>query len=110
VIDYITDWWLLQDKPCDYSYHPLSNTMIDNSKADIRMYPNPVNNRLTISSESGIKDEVTVIIYDTTGKLVIKKKEHIPCEINTGHLVSGLYYILIFDSKQCLTSNKFIKL
>ena len=106
-IEYITDWWQSQNKPCDYDM--VSNIFIDNMNEEIKIYPNPANDRLTISVASGITRAATIVLYDTTGKIVFEKKELIPCDIHIGHLASGVYYVHILDDAVLLTS-KFIKL
>ena len=106
-VEYITEWWQLQNKPCDYDI--VSNIIINNMKEEIIIFPNPVNDILKVSGVSGIARETTIVLFDATGKLVFKKKEHIPCDIHTGHLAPGIYYIHILDGTVLLTT-KFIKL
>ena len=106
-VEYITDWWQKQGEPCEVA---VSNVLISNPKKAIQIYPNPVKDRLTISGKSGNDSEMTIILYDAAGKIVFEKKEYLPCTLNAGHLLSGIYYIRIFDGTECLTSKKIIKL
>ena len=107
-IDYMADWWKLQNKPCDYEFR-VSNSTIDYSKKAIKVYPNPVIDRLTVSGEAGQTRKVTIVLYDAVGRVVMEKKEHLPCELFTGEMPQGIYYINIFDDTLLLTS-KIIKL
>jgi hypothetical protein len=87
----------------------VSNTPIDPADA-VQIYPNPVKNLLTVSEKTGNAREKTIILYDAAGKVVLEKREQIPCTLDTGHLLPGIYYIRIFDGAKCLTSKKIVKL
>ncbi len=106
-IDYTTDWWVNagQGKPCDYKFD-VSNTV--EKKTQIKFTPNPIKDELTISGKYSQK--VTIVIYDATGQIVLNMHENLPCKMNLQHLVSGIYYIRIFDNKTYLISEKIIKL
>jgi hypothetical protein len=106
-VEYITDWWQAQGKPCEAT---VSNSLITNFKEAIPMYPNPVKDPLTISGESGNVHKIKILIYDATGKVVLERNEYLPYTLSLGHLFSGIYYVRIFDGIKCLTSNKIIKL
>ncbi|MDR0795468.1 MAG: T9SS type A sorting domain-containing protein [Tannerella sp.] len=110
-IDYITSRWqnLSNGKPCDYEGNKLSNNTVNNTNNTVKLYPNPVKDRIVISGETGNAIEATIILYDAMGKIVFEKKGHIPCELNIGHLAPGIYFIRIFDGAICLISNKLIK-
>jgi len=81
----------------------------ENTNSNIVFYPNPVEDRLTVSGETGYTQETTIIIYDVMGNVVLEKKEYLPCELNIEYLSSGIYFIQIFDKDKSLISNKFIK-
>ena len=105
-MEYITDWWKLQNKPCDDG--TVSNIKADNTR-EVVIYPNPVNERLTVSGVHGNGHEVTIVLYDAAGQVVLEKKTPIPCELNVAHLIPGIYYIQISDDAVIFT-DKIIKL
>ena len=69
------------------------------------MYPNPVNDELFIKTTNGIID--TVQIFDSLGKLVIKKVSF-QNGLNLSSLDKGIYFIQIKSSKG-ETVKKFVK-
>lgn len=87
----------------------VSNIPLYKSNSAIKIYPNPVKDRLTISNEIGeIQNEVLISIYDMAGRVVLKKRNFIPCELNLKHLVSGIYFIRIMNDTECLMSDKLV--
>lgn len=73
----------------------------------IQIYPNPAQDRLSISSEHNID---SIIIYDISGREVLRQsinKNNIPLNIKS--LKSGTYLIQIFDKGNLLKTQKFIK-
>ena len=97
----------LDGNPCDYQSSDTEERNINN---DILLFPNPVKDVLTIHIKIEDSQEVLVVIYDATGKIVLEKQHNIPCELNIEHLTSGTYWIQIFNGNICLITNKFIKL
>lgn len=76
------------------------------NKTKIKIYPNPVENELTITSASAIEN---IVLYDVLGQ---KKYETYSTEsilkMNTDFLTSGVYFIRFSNSTQSETY-KFIK-
>jgi hypothetical protein len=105
-VDYIADWWQEQGEPCEAM---VSNPPIANPTDAIRVYPNPVKDQLTISGENGNTREIKIILYDAAGKSILEKQEYLPCTLNTGHLLPGIYYVRISDGTECITTKKIIK-
>jgi len=85
----------------------LSTTDIDFYKDKILLYPNPVENTLSIN---GIITKQSVSIYDITGRIVktviIDQGQN---SINLNRLKTGVYFILINENNQLITK-KFMKL
>ncbi|MGK0458357.1 MAG: hypothetical protein ACJAVE_001338 [Polaribacter sp.] len=83
-----------------------SLSIVDESLgAKIVMYPNPVNNKLFIKSQS--EDLIEIEIYSIFGNLVKSITKNLN-EINVEDLSSGLYLIKIYTSKGS-TSKKLLK-
>ena len=70
------------------------------------IYPNPVNNKLTIESQEALG---TVEIYNLMGGLVYSQKDcSNKVETNTSDLQSGIYFIRLTNDKVSET-RKFVK-
>ncbi len=69
---------------------PLSNSTNSLSTQHCEIYPNPVQNKLFISSQYEIH---SVLIYDMQGRLLISKKEENIKHIDTQTLSKGYYFI-----------------
>ncbi len=83
---------------------PLSIT--DNNLTNFKIYPNPVENNLFIS-----KEKITIqniIVYSTSGKLVIKQSKPQNNTIDVSILPKGMYFIEI-NSDEGKTVKKFVK-
>lgn len=72
---------------------------IKNQDSEILCYPNPATNETTINFYSKSKQEISLSIFDISGKLILKK-EKIQCQIgkisiqmNISSLSNGIYYI-----------------
>ncbi len=88
------------------SYRGLDAGLTEMS-TEFQIYPNPVNNQLTLKTEKQIEK---VNILDITGKQ-IKEITNISCnqlEINTSELMKGIYYLEI-HSKDQVKREPFIK-
>jgi alpha-tubulin suppressor-like RCC1 family protein len=82
----------------------------NNNENKISIFPNPANAKLTVTSETAIKE---IYIYDLVGKLLnqldlvnTKTKE---TEITIDELNAGVYIIQIIDNFDSKYSSKFIK-
>ena len=81
-----------------------STSIEDTEINNLKLYPNPVNNTLNVSSDKKIKK---IEIYDTLGR-VIYAESNPSSEINVEQLESGLYSIaIIFDDNRIV--KKFTK-
>ncbi|MBD0831550.1 glycosyl hydrolase [Aestuariibaculum sediminum] len=85
----------------------LSTDQVENN---IGIYPNPANNFINIVLK-GNYDDTNVILFDLTGKIVLKtnliKDEN---KIDLSHLSSGMYVVKIKNQNQSFSVKKIIKL
>lgn len=77
------------------------------------LYPNPSSQNITIAVNGQKNNTVTIQVYDTTGKLVLKSSEQIQTDntsilLNTSMLTSGEYFILV-SSRDKKILKQFIK-
>jgi len=123
----ITSYWVVQCnyRDSDLFYSNVFSTFPDSCKVEISdgsnvnelsklfqisIYPNPVSSKLTVTSETTIKE---IYIYDLVGKLI--KQEDIVnqktkgTEITIDELKSGIYIIEIIDIFDKKFASKFIK-
>ncbi|MBD80674.1 MAG: hypothetical protein CL840_17295 [Crocinitomicaceae bacterium] len=77
------------------------------SPVDVNVFPNPFNDKLTIS---GLEAEnFSVSIYDLSGKSVIQIESSLS-EINLGELTKGMYFMhIINDQGNIIHSEKILK-
>jgi hypothetical protein len=85
-------------------------TSINDAKAEaqIRMFPNPVKNELTIESNARINK---VVIFDLTGKMVAEKNYQSieNAKVDVSDLISGVYMVQVSHDNGNVTSKKLIK-
>jgi bilirubin oxidase len=63
---------------------------------DIRIYPNPVHDRLTIETSSADKSPVIIEIKNGIGKLCLQEKiSGFPATLNTSNLKTGIYFVRV---------------
>ncbi|MEH6764088.1 MAG: T9SS type A sorting domain-containing protein [Aequorivita antarctica] len=77
-----------------------------NNLADLKIYPNPAQNKLIIQSAINYFDSVS--ISDINGRIINSTKKLISNEIDVSALNSGMYFITITASEGNITK-KFIK-
>ncbi len=77
----------------------------DNNLYNLVLYPNPVSNKLFISSENTVIEKISV--YSLTGKKVFESK-HEANSIDVSELSKGMYFIEISSTKG-KSLKKFIK-
>lgn len=80
--------------------------------ADVKIFPNPVNNVINLKIDSDTNGEYLVLINDINGKLLykntVKDLDQTNYTINIDFLISGLYTLTIADHDSMKTV-KFIK-
>lgn len=90
---------------------PVGNDEITDTKADIKIFPNPVNNELNIILDEEMTDLRSIDIYHITGKktLSISSNEITKnLRINTEALQSGQYLLTINSKDGIIERRKFI--
>ena len=74
----------------------------------INLYPNPASQFVSVASPLIIVDEIE--IFDTSGKLVVSKKNlKTNDQIDVRNLSVGLYYVRLYSKGSLLKSDKFVK-
>lgn len=69
----------------------------DPSMNELKLYPNPVSEKLHISLSLGKVNKVN--LYDVTGKLVLSKKPNLQnFDLETSMIIEGIYIVEIFTS------------
>lgn len=81
---------------------------IDSTPEEIRIYPNPATNQITLSSE---KPFSKIEIYSVTGTLIrqLKISNENQVKIPTGNYTSGIYFVHIFQENERITKKLLIK-
>ena len=93
---------------CEDFYAPLGSTGIVNNAAQnsFEIYPNPVNDVLSISNLNGANE---IVIYDVTGKTVLSQPVNSDkVTINVSDLHKGMYVVNIYG-KGAVQAKKFLK-
>ena len=78
---------------------------IDELALALAVFPNPANDKLTISTTSNIE---TIAVYDMSGKQI--NVELNGNELNVNHLDSGVYVLHVMNAQHHTSSIRFIKL
>ena len=88
----------------------ITNTLVEVSKNDIILFPNPANDNLTIAiPNTSFESEAEINIYGILGNLILTKKTFQKnSTINIAMLSAGSYVIKV-SSKGKLFTKKFIK-
>ncbi|WP_196886253.1 T9SS type A sorting domain-containing protein [Aureivirga sp. CE67] len=76
----------------------------EESKLQFSIKPNPAKNTISIQTEKQISK---IEIFDITGKKIIQKYN--TDQINVQNLENGIYFIKIFNSRNNIITEKFIK-
>lgn len=82
----------------------------DFAAATIKMYPNPVQNELNISSDNTLVKSVE--IFDLNGRKIMTSTNNTASSeftVNLSNLESGVYMVTVFSSEGNKTVKKFIK-
>ncbi|WP_417611108.1 T9SS type A sorting domain-containing protein [Owenweeksia hongkongensis] len=74
----------------------------------LSLYPNPANDAIFIK---GLDDQaiIDVFVTDISGAVVAKKELAYPFRLETNHLVSGVYSLLVVDKRGNSFTLKMIK-
>ena len=86
--------------------HLRSTVGLDEQGGDITLYPNPVSDKLTVTTTEAITQ---IEVYNLVGALVYSKKDNAQkVEIPTGDLPSGMYFIRL-TTRNALATQRFVK-
>ncbi|WP_178988750.1 endonuclease [Winogradskyella schleiferi] len=86
----------------DLSYTCYSSLSTDEFNAsNIKLYPNPVNNNLTLDLKSNV--DTSIEIYDILGKRVLKNTINKTSALNLQALKSGIYIVKITQGNSTIT-------
>ena len=78
----------------------------NNSQSELRIYPNPVKNNLTLV---GIKVNSRIVVLDLTGKVVFSKNiDSNNAQLDMSSLLKGMYLIQIIQ-RQNVSSFRMVK-
>ncbi len=88
----------------------LSSVNNETSK-EVRLFPNPVNDRIFLDLENIISGDVQVRMFDIQGRTVKAFKRHVngQMELNTADIESGTYFIQILDDFGTIATKRFVK-
>jgi len=76
-------------------------------KYELILFPNPFSNELNITVKE--HDAVELIIYDLTGRIIIKNSFRNSAVIKTGHLAKGLYLYEVRSREGIIKTGKIVK-
>ena len=106
---YTSDWWKAQNKNCDYN--EAGSAVIEKSGMGINLLPNPVDNQLIVTIDYAENTVLELRVVSEQG-IMVQKNLIQQCEIivDVSSLSSGLYYVSVFNEKECISTTKMIKL
>ncbi len=82
----------------------------DLSTETIKIHPNPGQDHVSITLSDGYSLPATIQISDIAGKILMTETRQLTnFDINTSHLISGLYIITIRDSQGKVSRGKWVK-
>ncbi|MDP2387224.1 MAG: T9SS type A sorting domain-containing protein [Bacteroidota bacterium] len=83
------------------------NSEIRNQNAEIKLYPNPANDKVYLLTDAASQD-LSVEVMDALGSLQLKQTVNSDRSISTADLRSGFYFIRIYKGTQLLSTQKII--
>lgn len=95
-----------EGEPCDSTI--VSSNEVTTFENDIKVYPNPSTGLINIEFESPIDSEMSLMVYDVSGKL--KKELFFPKSAfqQTLFLPPGIYFYSILHQKSILKKGKLV--
>ena len=86
----------------------LSTPTLNNTQLDLKVYPNPTKDNITIETQFN-ENEIDLIIYNLNGLELLKQQiKDNKTQINISNLESGVYYLKLITDKK-VTVRKIIK-
>jgi len=89
-----------------------NNTDITNPSLNVKVYPNPTKNQITIEFTQSSEGIGQIIIFNMLGQEVLNKffDTNQKTRINTSTLDAGVYFYKIIKNNEILNNDKLIKL
>lgn len=81
-------------------YNTLSVETVENSAFEISLFPNPVSDFFQIAN---LNKEVDIVIFDSTGKEVLRKRNYLSGDIHIEQLSTGVYFIKLIQLNKIIT-------
>lgn len=80
-----------------------------NDNLDIKIYPNPAKNSITISSSNKSNENIEMVIFDMHGKIILSRQIVLNdnTTINVSSLAEGIYTVVLKSSDK-ISTNKLI--
>ena len=80
----------------------------------ISLYPNPIHNNLTLATNFDVDQEVSILIFSVTGKLINQQSVLIikglaTLNISTEQIALGSYFVKIISNNELIKVQKIIK-
>ena len=83
------------------------NNFAQNNEDQVKLYPNPVDQMLTIETGNGTFDEI--IVFSATGQVIYQANEHAELlQVDVSQYASGMYFVR-FVSEGLAFTKRFIK-
>ncbi len=96
-------WFATGDRDLNTSNEDLENAL------DLSIYPNPVENTLTIEWQYANISNAGFQLYDLTGSMLLSGAINAQqTQVNTNHLAAGTYFLRVFDEEK-MSIRKVIK-
>jgi hypothetical protein len=91
IIDLILEFKI----PLGGERYPVSSPLLNSPALKVTMYPNPTRDRVNIEIKNSIVNQVEVLVYTITGKLVLRKNFNNtkPTSFSMKDYVSGMYFL-----------------
>lgn len=103
----ITHWDL-----CTQQEPQVINSVLSEKANDISVYPNPLENILSIKLPVTTSEELSIIITDYLGREVYRRNAYASSssiELNLSDLLSGVYNLSVIESKSNIYTTKIVK-
>lgn len=101
----------LTDKSCNYT-DAVGVKENNYQNANVKIYPNPSQNELTITNQGQLWDDAIVIVKDVVGKKVKQMHLHEQSEtkVDISELPNGVYVLKIISDNKLICTDKLIKM
>lgn len=108
-VNFKTDWWNKQDKPCSYSL--INSSSYRKSGDGIEFYPNPAYNHITIKlPQKSLVENCKLQIFDISGREICSFHFNDQKQIiNISHFKFGTYYFYVSENGMTFKPFKIVK-